>query len=95
MGKICIGNLINENGSLAIFYLEQENPHCFDDADAKFIDLYMKSGLFITEIVKRLYNSEAMKLKFPDDTERLNHIFTYYFTSSRFHPARWRGSVIV
>ena len=26
MGKICIGNLINENGSLAIFYLEQENP---------------------------------------------------------------------
>lgn len=29
MGKICIGNLINENGSLAIFYLEQENPNTY------------------------------------------------------------------
>lgn len=57
-------------------YLEQENPHCFDDADATFIDLYMKSGLYITEIVKRLYNSEVMKAKFPDDIERLNHIFS-------------------
>ncbi|MCR4890807.1 MAG: DEAD/DEAH box helicase family protein [Lachnospiraceae bacterium] len=55
--------------------MEQENPGCFDRPDKTFIDLYMKSGLFITEIVKRLYQSEEMKRQFPDKTERLRHIF--------------------
>ena len=35
----------------------------------------MKSGLYITEIVKRLYRSKNMKAEFPNDEERLNHIF--------------------
>ena len=39
------------------------------------IALYMKSGLYITEIVKRLYQSEQMKKQFPDPKERLRHIF--------------------
>lgn len=55
--------------------LEEENPGCFDDPYKTFIDLYMKSGLYITEIVKRLYQSETMKEMFPDDQERLTHIF--------------------
>ena len=55
--------------------LEQENPGCFDEPDKTFIDLYMKSGLYITEIVKRLYQSEKMKELFPDGRERLKHIF--------------------
>ena len=55
--------------------LEKENPGCFDDPDKTFIDLYMKSGLYITEIVKRLYRSDAIKAKFPDPKERLRHIF--------------------
>ena len=55
--------------------LEAENPGCFDDPDKTFIDLYMKSGLYITEIVKRLYQSEQMKKQFPDPKERLRHIF--------------------
>lgn len=55
--------------------LEQENPGCYDDPDKTFIDMYMKSGMYITEIVKRLYNSDRMKRLFPDDVERLNHIF--------------------
>ena len=55
--------------------LEAENPGCFDDPDKTFIDLYMKSGLYITEIVKRLYQSEHMKAQFPDSKERLRHIF--------------------
>lgn len=55
--------------------LEQENPSCFDDPDKTFIDLYMKSGLYIAEIVKRLYNSPAIIQAFPDSTERLRHIF--------------------
>ena len=55
--------------------LEQENPGCFDMPDKTFIDLYMKSGLYITEIVKRLYQSDEMKKQFPDSKERLKHIF--------------------
>jgi hypothetical protein len=55
--------------------LEKENPGCFDNPDATFADLYMKSGMYITEIVTRLYQSKRMKALFPDDTERLNHIF--------------------
>lgn len=45
--------------------LEKENPGCFDDPSKTFADLYMKSGLYITEIVKRLYRSERMKELFP------------------------------
>ena len=53
---------------------ERENPGCFDDPTHTFADLYMKSGLYITEIVKRLFRSEGMKVAFPDDRERLDHI---------------------
>lgn len=53
---------------------EKENPGCFDDPSHTFADLYMKSGLYITEIIKRLYNSDGMKAAFPDDRERLDHI---------------------
>ena len=55
--------------------LTEEAPGCFDDPDKTFIDLYMKSGLYITEIVKRLYQSEKMRKIFPDDKARLQHIF--------------------
>ncbi|MDU5943714.1 MAG: DEAD/DEAH box helicase family protein [Negativicoccus succinicivorans] len=55
--------------------LEVENPGCFDDPENTFVDLYMKSGMYITEIVKRLYQSERMKALYPDRKERLNHIF--------------------
>ncbi len=55
--------------------LEKENPGCYDDPNKTFIDLYMKSGLYIAEIVKRLYNSEKIKKIYPDDNERLRHIF--------------------
>ncbi len=34
----------------------------------------MKSGLYITEIVKRLYQSEKMQQLYPEDRERLKHI---------------------
>ena len=55
--------------------LEEENPGCFDDPNHTFIDLYMKSGLYPAEIVKRLYRSPRMKELFPDGKERLKHIF--------------------
>lgn len=55
--------------------LAQENPGCFDDPNKTFIDLYMKSGLYLTEIVKRLFNSENMRKLYPNVEERLKHIF--------------------
>ena len=65
---------MSNNG--AIFYINADgNPVCFDMPDKTFIDLYMKSGLYITEIVKRLYQSDTMKKQFPDNKERLKHIF--------------------
>ncbi|MGF0055016.1 DEAD/DEAH box helicase family protein [Peptoniphilaceae bacterium SGI.097] len=57
--------------------LEQENPGCFDNPNATFADLYMKSGLYITEIVTRLYQSSRMQALFPDNAQRLNHIFAH------------------
>lgn len=57
--------------------LEEECPECFDDPNKTFIDLYMKSGLYITEIVKKLYNSPAMKKAFPRENDRLKHIFEH------------------
>ena len=57
--------------------LEAENPGCFDDPEKTFADLYMKSGLYITEIVKRLYNSPKIAERYPDREERLDHIFSH------------------
>lgn len=57
--------------------LEANNPGIFDDPDKTFADLYMKSGLYITEIVKRLYRSEKMKQLYPDDHERIKHIIEH------------------
>ena len=54
--------------------LEDEDPHVFEDPDKTFIDLFMKSGLYITELVKRLFNNPVMKEKIPDNDERLKHI---------------------
>jgi superfamily II DNA or RNA helicase len=55
--------------------LENENPNCFDDPNHTFLDPYMKSGMYITEIVKRLFQSPKMKELFPNDNDRLKHIF--------------------
>ncbi|MBO6019425.1 MAG: DEAD/DEAH box helicase family protein [Aeriscardovia sp.] len=55
---------------------EKEEPGCFADPDHTFADLYIKSGLFIAEVVKRLYRNSEMKRLFPDDKERLDHIFS-------------------
>ena len=54
--------------------LEKENPSIYDDGSKTFIDLYMKSGLYITEIVKKLYNSEVLKQKITNDETRIKHI---------------------
>lgn len=57
--------------------LEKECPNIFDDPDTTFADLYVKSGLYIAEIVKRLYQNQVMKAKYPNDDERLLHILNH------------------
>ena len=57
--------------------LETENPHIFEDPKKTFADLYMKSGLYVTEIVRRLYNNVEMRRQIPDDRERILHILRH------------------
>ena len=54
--------------------LEKESPGIFKSKDHTFLDPYMKSGLFITEIVKRLYKN--LERQIPDKHKRLEHILT-------------------
>ena len=63
--------------SMMVDQLEEQNPGCFDNPTNTFADLYMKSGLYITEIVKRLYRSEAIKAAYPEDRERIRHILRH------------------
>lgn len=57
--------------------LEDENPGIYEDLERTFIDLYMKSGLYITEIVKRLYESETHRKAFPHPLDRMKHILEH------------------
>ena len=52
--------------------LERESPDIFKDPTKKFIDLYTKSGLFLTEITKRLFKS--LENEISNEDERLKHI---------------------
>ena len=57
---------------LMIDKLMEENPGLFTDKDETFANLYVKSGLYLAEIVKRLYVGLAKQI--PDDKQRLKHI---------------------
>ena len=52
--------------------LEMKNPNIFKDKTMKFADLYVKSGLYITEIVKKL--NEGLKDEIPGEEERIKWI---------------------
>jgi len=52
--------------------LEEHDPSLFARTDTTFIDLYMKSGMYITEIIKKLFNNTRSQYK--SDLECLKHI---------------------
>ena len=52
--------------------MEIENPEIFKQADKTFADLYIKSGLYLTEIIKRLY--VGLEEEIPDANTRIKHI---------------------
>lgn len=53
--------------------LEENNPGIFKDPNATFADLHVKSGLYLTEIAKRL--NRGLKDIIPNRSERIKHIF--------------------
>ncbi len=55
--------------------LEKQSPGILKSKESVFLDPYMKSGLFITEIVKRLYDN--LEHKIPNKNQRLEHILTH------------------
>jgi hypothetical protein len=55
--------------------LEEETPGIFENPDKTFADLYVKSGLYLTEIVKRLYTGLAEQI--PDKDARIKHILEH------------------
>lgn len=52
--------------------LEKENPGIFTDSSKTFADLYVKSGLYLTEMVKRLY--KGLEKEISDSDMRIKHI---------------------
>lgn len=52
--------------------LEEQDPTLFTRTDSIFIDLYMKSGMYITEIVKKLFKNT--RKHYNNDHECLKHI---------------------
>ncbi|MHC1692226.1 MAG: Eco57I restriction-modification methylase domain-containing protein [Sphaerochaetaceae bacterium] len=60
---------------LMVDSLEEENPDLFIDKNKTFADLHVKSGLYLTEIVKRLY--AGLEDVIPDKGKRLKHIFEH------------------
>ena len=57
---------------MMIEQLEENTPNLFVRKDSKFIDLYMKSGMYITEIIKKLYANTRTLYK--SDHDCLKHI---------------------
>lgn len=55
--------------------LEEHDHSLFTRTDSTFIDLYMKSGMYITEIVKKLFNNTRKNYK--SDQECLKHILEH------------------
>ena len=57
---------------MMINQLEEHDPSLFTRTDSTFIDLYMKSGMYITEIVKIIFNNT--RKKYQSDHHCLKHI---------------------
>ena len=57
---------------MMIDQLEEHDPNLFTRTDSTFIDLYMKSGMYITEIVKKLFHNT--RKKYNSDEACLKHI---------------------
>ena len=73
----CLANLSNDevftSPSLANQILDSLPQELFTNPKTTFLDPVSKSGVFLREIAKRLM--VGLEKEFPDQQERLNHIF--------------------
>lgn len=73
----CLANLSSDEvftpPKLANEILDQLPSEIWSAPDAKFLDPFCKSGVFLREIAKRLL--AGLEAKIPDQQERINHIF--------------------
>lgn len=60
---------------MMINQLEQHDTNLFTRTDSTFIDLYMKSGMYITEIVKKLFANT--RKHYQSDEDCLKHILEH------------------
>lgn len=74
----CLANLSNDEvftpPNLANQMLDILPQELFSNSDTTFLDPVTKSGVFLREIAKRLM--KGLEKEFPNQQERLNHIFT-------------------
>jgi type I restriction-modification system DNA methylase subunit len=52
--------------------IEKENPGIFSDSSIRFLDPYVKSGLYVAEVARRLFS--GLKEQIPDPDERIKWI---------------------
>lgn len=75
----CIANLSNDEvftpPSVANQMLDTLPQYLFTNPDAKFLDPFSKSGVFLREIVKRL--DAGLESQIPDRQERIDHILRH------------------
>lgn len=73
----CLANLSSDEvftpPKLANEILDQLPEELWSNPDAKFLDPFCKSGVFLREIAKRLLT--GLETKIPDQQARINHIF--------------------
>jgi site-specific DNA-methyltransferase (adenine-specific) len=75
----CLANLSSDEvftpPKLANEILDHLPKELWSDPEAKFLDPFCKSGVFLREIAKRLLI--GLEAKIPDQQERINHIFKH------------------
>ena len=75
----CLANLSNDEvftpPELVNQMLDLLPAELWQNQDAKFLDPFTKSGVFLREIAKRL--NEGLKTQIPDQQTRINHIFKH------------------
>ena len=74
---LCLANLSNDEvftpPALVNQMLDMLPDELWTNPEAKFLDPFCKTGVFLREIAKRLM--QGMETKIPDKQERINHIF--------------------
>jgi site-specific DNA-methyltransferase (adenine-specific) len=75
----CLANLSSDEvftpPQLASEILDHLPPEIWRDKDARFLDPFCKSGVFLREITKRLL--VGLEKKIPDQQQRINHILQH------------------